>query len=425
MSAEDFQLIDDSKIDESIIKRDFIKIYHQHGAEVNNEKQNKKIYFGENLNYIQIGNSYLEIDIEVRKADGTNFANADQIRLVNIGLAYVFQEGRLSTSAGTEIEHNKNLGNVSTIMRLLTQKDGDLSSHFDKIGETEAEINNTTLKHMLINCHTNDDNRGKIRANLPLEHIFGFCKTFKKITKELGFELQIKTSAEKQNIIYTTLGGNDIIVTINSIYPFISSLFPSPEQQQQFSESTRQSFTLSFDLWVCDRKPVNTGNEYQLDIGSASNINAPLHLMAAHQKTQRDNPARPPNQFNNAVFDKVDVKRYFVEIDGVRYSEDPVGTNYSENKYLDQYRDLKLFYEEYNGESLLHPFISYLDRKTFYPIQVFDLQFQIAIITQTKIRLSEEYENAPDKTNIYFLLIKRKEIKMVSDGNKITGIKLV
>ena len=128
MSAEDFQLTDDSKVDDSIIKRDFLKIYHQHGAEVKNENQNNKFYFGENPNYMQIGNSYLEIDIEVRKADRTNFANADDIRLVNNGLAYIFQEGRLSKSAGTEIEHNKNLGKVSIIMRLLTQKDGDLSA---------------------------------------------------------------------------------------------------------------------------------------------------------------------------------------------------------------------------------------------------------------------------------------------------------
>ena len=180
MSAEDFQLIDDSKIDDSIIKRDFIKIYHQHGAEVNNENQNIKFHFGENLNYIQLGNAYLEIDILVRKPDATNFTNAGIIRLVNKGLAYIFQEGRLSTSAGTEIEHNKNLGNVSTIMRLLTQKDGDLSSYFDKIDETEGGINNSTLKHMLIDSHTNDDNKVKIRANLPLEHIFGFCKLSKK-----------------------------------------------------------------------------------------------------------------------------------------------------------------------------------------------------------------------------------------------------
>ena len=77
MSVEVFQLIDDSRIDDSIIKRDFIEIYHQHGAEANNANQNIKFYFGENLNYIQIANGYLEIDIEVKKADGTNFFNAD------------------------------------------------------------------------------------------------------------------------------------------------------------------------------------------------------------------------------------------------------------------------------------------------------------------------------------------------------------
>ena len=289
MSAEDFQLIDDSKIDDSIIKRDFIKLYHQHGAEVDNKNQNIKFYFGENLNYIQISNSYLEIDITVRKADGTNFTDADLIRLVNNALAYVFQEG--STAAGVEIEHNKNLGNVSTIMRLLTQKDGDLSSYFDKNNEAGDGINDSTLKHLLIDSHDNDDNKSKIRANLPLEHIFGFCKTFKKITKGLGFELQLKTSNEKNNILYTTFGGNDVDVTINSIYLYIPSLVPSAEQQQMFNEAIRENFTLSFDAWVTDRKPVNTGNEYQLDIGSASNINIPLYLIVAHQKTQRDNPA--------------------------------------------------------------------------------------------------------------------------------------
>ena len=177
--------------------------------------------------------------------------------------------------------------------------------------------------------------------------------------------------------------------------------------------------------WVTDRKPVNKGNEYQLDIGSASNINILLYLIVAHHKTQRHNPARLPNQFNNAVFDHVDLKRYFVEIDGIRYPKDPVETNFSDNKYLDQYRDPKLFYKDYNGESLLHPFISYLDMKTFYPIQVIDLGFQIDYITPKKIRLFEEYENAPENTKLYVILIKQREINMVSDGNKITGIELI
>ena len=74
---------------------------------------------------------------------------------------------------------------------------------------------------------------------------------------------------------------------------------------------------------MSERKPVNAGNEGQLGIRSASKIKAILYLIAAHQKPQRDYPARPSNQFNNAVFDNVDVRRYFVEIDGVRYSKDP------------------------------------------------------------------------------------------------------
>ena len=64
MSAEDFQLIDDSNIDESIIKRDYIITYLQHDAEVNVENQNKKFYIGENINFIQVGNGYVELEIE-------------------------------------------------------------------------------------------------------------------------------------------------------------------------------------------------------------------------------------------------------------------------------------------------------------------------------------------------------------------------
>ena len=196
-------------------------------------------------------------------------------------------------------------------------------------------------------------------------------------------------------------------MTINSIYLYIPSLVSSAEQQQVFNEAIRRSFTLSYDAWVTDRKPVNTGNEYQLDIGSASNINIPLYLIVAHQETQRDNPAKPSNQFNNAIFDHVVVKRYFVEIDSVRYPKDPIETNFSDNKYLDQYRDLELFSNKYNGESLKHPFITYLDtKKTFYPIQVINLRFQIDYITPEKIRLFEDCENAPEDTNLFVLLIK-------------------
>ena len=63
--------------------------------------------------------------------------------------------------------------------------------------------------------------------------------------------------------------------------------------------------------------------------------------------------------------------------------------------------------------------------KTFYPIQVIDLRFQIDYVTPKKNRLVEEYENAPENTNFYVILLKHREINIVSDGNKITGIELI
>ena len=409
MSAEDFQLIDNEKIDDSIIKRDFIKIYHQSGANVDAENSQIKFYFGENHNFIQVGNGYLEFDIRVRRADGNAFTivapGNDIIRLVNNAFAYTIHDARISSSSGVEIEQNKYVGPISTIMRLVTQKDGDLSTYFDIIDESEDGINNSSLKQILIDNHS-EANRGLIRGHLPLEYIFEFCRSFKKISKGLGFELDLRTSNGKQDILYTNLGDNDVNVTITSTNLFIPQTIPSPETQVYFNEAISKTFTLSYESWTTDRKPVDTAREFQIDISSASNINSPLNLIAAHQKTQRPDPTNPAsilsnNRFNNSIFDDVEVRKYYSEIDGVRYPKNPVMVNFAENNYLEQYRDLKIFYKEYVGDQLLSPIISYDKMKKYYPIQIIDLRFQVDHISPKKIRLFEEYDNNPNNTNLY------------------------
>ena len=214
MSSEDFQLLDNEPIDNSIIKRDFKNIYHRQGDQLNESDQNIEFIFGENPIYHQIGNAYLEFNITVRKNDTTNFHNDDPVRLVNNGFAFCFKEARLSTSLGSDIEINKFCRQVSTIMRAISNKDGDLVSQFDNINEIgipvlnrladlPVQIRDTPHQKMLINNHT-DANKGKIKGYLYLEDIFGFCKTFKKVTKNLGFHITFKTN-DLQDIIYTSM----------------------------------------------------------------------------------------------------------------------------------------------------------------------------------------------------------------------------
>ena len=130
MSLEDFQILDKEPIDNSIIRRDFTTIYYQQGAQTNQSDQNIELILGENINYHQVGNGYLEFNITVRKNDSTNFHREGRIRLVNNGYAFCFKEARLSTAITSDIEHNKFCGQVSTIMKVISNKDDDLLSQF-------------------------------------------------------------------------------------------------------------------------------------------------------------------------------------------------------------------------------------------------------------------------------------------------------
>ena len=305
MSLEDFQLLDNEAFDNSIIKRDFLKVYHQQGAQLNDADQNFEFIFGENNNFHQIGNAYLEFDITVRAQNAADaFDNDSPIRLTNNGLAYAFQEARLSTTT-TDLEHNKYCGPISTIMRVISSRDGDLLSQFDNINEeiganeaaTSDNIRSTSPNKMLITNQA-DANRGTIRGQLPLEHIFGFCKTFKKVTKNLGFRFTFKT-ANLQDIIYTTkVAATPINVTINSLYLFVPCLIPSIETQVMFNESIQNNYRIFFNEWYTERRIV-TDQIFQVDIGSAQSVSSPKYLICAHQTEARSAlPNKRKKNFN-------------------------------------------------------------------------------------------------------------------------------
>ena len=76
---EDFQLSDSEPSDNSIVKRDFLKVYHKQGAQLNQSDQYIEFIFGQNNNYYRIGNGYLEFVILVGKSDSTKFHYVDPI----------------------------------------------------------------------------------------------------------------------------------------------------------------------------------------------------------------------------------------------------------------------------------------------------------------------------------------------------------
>ena len=73
----------------------------------------------------------------------------------------------------------------------------------------------------------------------------------------------------------------------------------------------------------------------------------------------------------------------------------------------------------------MSPFISYPDMKTKYPIQIIDLRHQPDHITPKKIQLFQEYSADPENAKFYLIVIRRREIELISDGNKLIEVKVI
>ena len=95
----------------------------------------------------------------------------------------------------------------------------------------------------------------------------------------MGFNLNLKT-ADLQDILYTTLGV-DNKVNFNKLFLLVPILISDDQTQAMFDDSIKDSLTLSFGHWTSDRKTVNTQLEYQIDIGSAQDINSLKYLKSS------------------------------------------------------------------------------------------------------------------------------------------------
>ena len=274
-------------------------------------------------------------------------------------------------------------------MKKISKKDDNLLSQFgninvngmsllERLTDLPPQIRDTPHLKMLIDNHS-DPNKSKIKRYLNLEDIFGFCKTFKKVTKNLGFHLMFKT-IDLQDIIFTSMA-DDINVTINSLYRYIPSLIPSAETQLMFNEATQNNNRISFDECYTERRLIS-GFLVQHDIRSAQKVKSPKYLIGAHQTQLRT--TTPDKKINIAIFDNLDLRKFHVETDSIRYPRDSVLKNYEKKDYIQQYKGLILFFKKYIGEPITNRLMSYPDMKTKYPIEIIDLRHQSDHVTPKK-----------------------------------------
>ena len=63
--------------------------------------------------------------------------------------------------------------------------------------------------------------------------------------------------------------------------------------------------------------------------------------------------------------------------------------------------------------------------KTKYPIKIINLRHQSDQIIPKKIQLFHEYGTDPENARLFIILFRRREIELISDGNKLVEIKVI
>ena len=81
----------------------------------------------------------------------------------------------------------------------------------------------------------------------------------------------------------------------------------------------------------------------QVDMSSARQVSFSKCLICAHQTQHRPNV--PHKNSNIAIYDNLDLRKYYVEIGGQRLPRDSLLIIYEGNEYIEQYKDIKFFFK--------------------------------------------------------------------------------
>ena len=206
------------------------------------------------------------------------------------------------------------------------------------------------------------------------------------------------------------------------MYLFTPNLIPSVETQLMFNEATQKNYEISYDEYYTERR-LKSDMIVQVDIRSGQQVSSPKYLSCAHQTQYRlSGPKKIIILFHltNLIFEKK-----LVEIDGQRNPKESLLINYEEKDYIEEYNDSKLFFKEYIGDHLLKPFISYQDLKTKYLIGLIDLRHQLDHTTPKQLQVFQEYSADSNNATMLLLLIRRREIELISDGIKLIEVRVV
>ena len=177
-----------NEIDRGILKYTYIRYSPSENSTINTPNSQVFINLPREYSVISLLNSYIDINFDViRAATGNRYADADSIRLVNLGPIALISIYKLPTGSGKKMEEISHAHIVSLMYKLLK-----LSRDSDKLSIGLDGDHNRRQREL-----TSDENiKDKYHVRIYLKAVFGFVEHQETATYGLGYELTLTKNTD-------------------------------------------------------------------------------------------------------------------------------------------------------------------------------------------------------------------------------------
>ena len=367
-----FKLNENYEVDRRILKCDYIRYSPAETSTINTPNSQININVPRKDSVISLLNSFLDLNFEVIKKDDSRYANASEIKLVNLGPIALFSNFKLTTSSGKHLEDINHAHLVSLMHKLITSSKGsdDLSIGFDRSSaRRREEITN------------NKNVRGKFHLRIMLKDVFGFAEGQEKATYGLGYKLTL-TRNKDEAVIDKVAGIADAKIEIDHIHWYVPHYTPSTSEQAVMSKQILNKTPT--ELRYAERsvfvKEVNNQNLWIFELGSQENMNVPIWINIGFQQQDRQDS----QNLNNDTFCRLPVVSAQCVIGTEKCPNAGTILNYDDDDYSQGYHQIKEAFKALTKDDILQPYISQEDFKISnvraadigYILYVFDIRYQ-------------------------------------------------
>ena len=388
--------------------------------------------------------SYLLIEGQVTKADGTTYAKADtpDIAFCNNGALFLFETARYLID-DVEIESFTNVGIATSFMGLIKKSSafsGLEKSWCTDINDGDAVLENAGYSErnkFLIDRYasTPDAQTGTFSFRIPLDFIFNFCDDYRKVIYHHKHQIIFQRKSNDDMALMKRAGVDSGKVNLTRMMWRVRKYTPSNEELENIYKYTKEDIMLYFrNKYIVSGIVTGGSTSFPVNITYSGGFGTPRYIIVAFQVklaavTDQSMNYGIFNYPNKAIATQINVGYTRISINNDVQLNNDIISDFTKNRGVEWYNELKNLRADYTGMTDDEICISYVNFARLYRMYVFDISKQNISAKSGLVNVKIDFNfvtaiPAPDVgiTRYYAMSIYDKEYVINSITQQVVGI---